>query len=125
MYNIQLEKAPNSYVFIKNGSYYDIYGEKAKELAEKYSKETIEENGKTVVSFDIDELDTVIREVVDGGSQARIIETPSLEKEVEFIQEEDRIAQMVIAKVEKATIEVTTELATSARGEGGFGSTGV
>lgn len=41
------------------------------------------------------------------------------------IQPEDRIAQMVIAKVEKATIEVTTELATSARGEGGFGSTGV
>lgn len=96
MYNIQLEKAPDSYVFIKNGSYYDIYGEKAKELAEKYSKETIEENGKTVVSFDIDELDTVIREVVDGGSQARIIETPSLEKEVEFIQEEDRIAQMQV-----------------------------
>ncbi|MBQ3219330.1 MAG: DEAD/DEAH box helicase family protein [Clostridia bacterium] len=96
MYNIQLEKAPDSYVFIKNGSYYDIYGEKAKELAEKYSKETIEENGKTVVSFDFDELDTVIREVVDGGSQARIIETPSLEKEVEFIQEEDRIAQMQV-----------------------------
>ena len=41
------------------------------------------------------------------------------------IQPENRIAQMVIAKVEKATIEVTTELATSARGEGGFGSTGV
>ena len=41
------------------------------------------------------------------------------------IQPEDRIAQMVIAKVEKATIEVTTELATSVRGEGGFGSTGV
>ena len=32
---------------------------------------------------------------------------------------------MVIARVEKAQIEVTTELATSARGEGGFGSTGV
>ena len=40
------------------------------------------------------------------------------------IKPEDRIAQMVIAKVEKAEIEVTTELATSARGEGGFGSTG-
>ena len=40
------------------------------------------------------------------------------------IKPEDRIAQMVIAKVEKAEIEVTTELATSTRGEGGFGSTG-
>lgn len=40
------------------------------------------------------------------------------------INPDDRIAQMVIAKVEKAQIEVTTELAESARGEGGFGSTG-
>lgn len=40
------------------------------------------------------------------------------------IKPEDRIAQMVIAKVEKAEIEVTTELSESARGEGGFGSTG-
>lgn len=40
------------------------------------------------------------------------------------IKPEDRIAQMVIAKVEKAEIEVTTELSESVRGEGGFGSTG-
>lgn len=36
----------------------------------------------------------------------------------------DRIAQMVIMKVEKAEIEVTKELSESKRGEGGFGSTG-
>lgn len=40
------------------------------------------------------------------------------------INPEDRIAQLVIAKVEKAQIKVTTELAESARGAGGFGSTG-
>ncbi len=40
------------------------------------------------------------------------------------INPDDRIAQMVIARVEKAQIEVTTELADSVRGEGGFGSTG-
>ncbi len=40
------------------------------------------------------------------------------------IKPDDRIAQMVIARVEKAQIEVTTELADSERGEGGFGSTG-
>ena len=49
----------------------------------------------------------------------------NLSNEEYTIKPEDRIAQMVIARVEKATIEVTTELATSARGEGGFGSTGV
>ena len=40
------------------------------------------------------------------------------------INPDDRIAQMVIARVEKAHIEVTAELAESLRGEGGFGSTG-
>ena len=40
------------------------------------------------------------------------------------IKPDDRIAQMVIARVEKAEIEVTTELAETARGAGGFGSTG-
>lgn len=48
----------------------------------------------------------------------------NLSNEEYTIKPEDRIAQMVIAKVEKAEIEVTTELATSTRGEGGFGSTG-
>jgi len=35
-----------------------------------------------------------------------------------------RIAQMVIAPVIQATFEVTTHLSQTARGEGGFGSTG-
>ncbi len=48
----------------------------------------------------------------------------NLSNEEYTIKPEDRIAQMVIARVEKAKIEVTTELATSTRGEGGFGSTG-
>ncbi len=36
----------------------------------------------------------------------------------------DRIAQMVIAKVERAEIEVVTQLSDSSRGSGGFGHTG-
>ena len=40
------------------------------------------------------------------------------------IQPDERIAQMVIAKVEQAKIEVVTELSETVRGEGGFGSTG-
>ena len=38
---------------------------------------------------------------------------------------EMRIAQMVIARYEKAEIEFVTELSDTARGEGGFGSTGL
>ena len=48
----------------------------------------------------------------------------NLSNEEYTIKPDDRIAQMVIARVEKAQIEVTTELTESARGEGGFGSTG-
>ena len=48
----------------------------------------------------------------------------NLSNEEYTINPEDRIAQMVIMRVEKAEIEVATELAASVRGEGGFGSTG-
>lgn len=40
------------------------------------------------------------------------------------IEPNERIAQMVITKVEQAKIEVVTELTATIRGEGGFGSTG-
>ncbi|MBO6180885.1 dUTP diphosphatase [bacterium] len=40
------------------------------------------------------------------------------------IQPDERIAQMIIAKVEQAKIEVVTELSSTQRGAGGFGSTG-
>lgn len=41
------------------------------------------------------------------------------------IHHEDRIAQMVFAKVEKAEFEEVGELQSTDRGDGGFGSTGV
>lgn len=37
----------------------------------------------------------------------------------------DRIAQMLVARVSKANIEVVQELSTTLRQEGGFGSTGI
>ena len=48
----------------------------------------------------------------------------NISNEVYTIQPDERIAQMVIARVEQAKIEVVTELTETARGEGGFGSTG-
>ncbi len=41
------------------------------------------------------------------------------------INDGDRIAQLVIAKYEKAEFEIVDEIAGSERGEGGFGHTGV
>jgi dUTP pyrophosphatase len=40
------------------------------------------------------------------------------------IKRGDRIAQMVIVRVEKASVEIVSELPDSRRGDGGFGSTG-
>ena len=48
----------------------------------------------------------------------------NLSNEEYTIQPDERIAQMIIARVEQAKIEVVTELTETARGEGGFGSTG-
>ncbi len=48
----------------------------------------------------------------------------NISNEAYTIQPQERIAQMVIAKTERAKIEVLSELTGTARGTGGFGSTG-
>lgn len=45
-------------------------------------------------------------------------------KEPFVIRRGDRIAQMVISRVEQAQVQVVSELPGSLRGDGGFGSTG-
>ena len=48
----------------------------------------------------------------------------NLSNETYTIEPQERVAQMIIARVEQAQIEVVTELSDTARGVGGFGSTG-
>lgn len=48
----------------------------------------------------------------------------NLSNETYVISPQERIAQMIIARVEQAHIEVVTELTETVRGAGGFGSTG-
>lgn len=48
----------------------------------------------------------------------------NLSNEDQIIQNNDRIAQMVIAKVDKASLISVNELDQTQRGEGGFGHTG-
>ena len=47
-----------------------------------------------------------------------------MSNEAYTIEPDERIAQMVIARVEQAEIKVAVELSETSRGEGGFGSTG-
>ena len=48
----------------------------------------------------------------------------NISNETYTIQPQERIAQMLFAKTERAKIEVVTELTDTTRGAGGFGSTG-
>ena len=59
----------------------------------------------------------------DFRGEVRVILT-NLGREPFVVRRGDRIAQMVIARVERAEIEVVSELSDSTRGEGGFGHTG-
>ena len=62
---------------------------------------------------------------VDSDYRCEIcVPVVNLSNETYTILPDERIAQMVICKVEQANIVVTEELAESARGIGGFGSTG-
>ncbi|MDQ3815385.1 MAG: dUTP diphosphatase [Armatimonadota bacterium] len=60
----------------------------------------------------------------DYRAEVKVILT-NLGQEPFHVRRGDRIAQMVIAKVERPNIEVATELDETARGLGGFGHTGV
>lgn len=48
----------------------------------------------------------------------------NLSNEEHIIQHGDRIAQMVVSKIEKAILQPSSELNSSLRGAGGFGHTG-
>ena len=48
----------------------------------------------------------------------------NISNETYTIEPDERVAQMVIARVEQAEIKVAVELTQTSRGEGGFGSTG-
>jgi dUTP pyrophosphatase len=60
----------------------------------------------------------------DFRGEVKIILT-NLGREPFTVNRGDRIAQMVIAKYERAQLEVVTELDDTPRGSGGFGHSGV
>lgn len=63
--------------------------------------------------------------VVDSDYRGEIqVPLTNISREPYTIQNGDRIAQLMIAPVATAAVEEVAELPDSARGEGGFGSTG-
>lgn len=100
---------PQAYVFVRNGSNYEIYGERAEELAEKYGtpiiKDSLSGEEKSIAMFDYDILDRVVREIADNGGQTMIIEQlPEIRKEESIIDSEDKIAAMEVAALPDYTV---------------------
>ncbi len=64
--------------------------------------------------------------LIDSGYRGEIavVVINTDQREPFHIRRGDRIAQLLIQKVEEVTLEVTAELDETARGSGGFGSTG-
>ena len=83
---------PSAYVFIRNGSNYEIYGEQAKELSEKYElpirEEEIAGEVTSVLSVESVRLDGIIQDVISKNNKVKIIEEIMEEKEESFIDEE-------------------------------------
>ena len=98
------DEEPSAYVFLQNGTNYEIYGEQAKELAASNNlttfTETVSGDEIEVLSVDFNVLDQMIRTVVGNGHKAKIIEE-MIEKEETFIDNEDKIADMNKANLPK------------------------
>ncbi len=65
--------------------------------------------------------------LIDSGYRGEVCAVLiNLDPEKDFIiKHGDKICQLVIQKVEDVEIEITDELDSTSRGEGGFGSTGI
>lgn len=63
--------------------------------------------------------------VIDSGFRGEIMVGMVNVSDTEYVfEKKDKVAQIVIQKVEHPSIEIVAELGASARGEKGFGSTG-
>jgi dUTP pyrophosphatase len=64
--------------------------------------------------------------LIDAGyrDELRVLLVNTDPRQEYVVQRGDRIAQLVVQRVEQATFTPVTELPVSERGEGGFGSTG-
>jgi dUTP pyrophosphatase len=64
--------------------------------------------------------------VIDSGyrGQVKVVAVNLDPSEPIYVKRGEKIAQLVVQAVEKVQLEVTVDLPSSERGEGGFGSTG-
>jgi N12 class adenine-specific DNA methylase len=108
LYRKKQSENADAYVFIGNGDAYEIYGERAAELAERYElpliTDTLSGDEQKVLSVDIATFDKVVSGIYDNGHKAIIIEPLEEIKEDTFIDNEDKIAAMKVAVLPDYTI---------------------
>lgn len=108
LYKKKQGNAPEAYVFIGNGDGYEIYGERAEELAARYElpliTDTFDGKEEKVLSLDMEAFDLVIPDIAEQGYKTVFIEPLDEIKEDTFIDNEDKIAAMEVAIMPDSSI---------------------
>ena len=108
LYRKKQSENAEAYVFILNGDSYEVYGERAEELADRYGlpliTDTLAGEEQKVLSLEIDALDEITSGIENDGHKAVILEPPQEIKEDTFIDNEDKVAAMEVAALPDYTI---------------------
>ena len=96
----QREKHPDTTIFYKNGDGYDLIGEQAERFAAEnglhVKTETVDGETYAVLPIKESELDNYVALLVDRGEKTFVMEPIPREKEVDFIENEDKVAEMQV-----------------------------
>lgn len=100
VYDRQKAETPDAYIFVKNGSRYELFGEQASAYAEENGlpvlTDTIDGKQTLVLSLDNTLLDKTVARLVGSGQTVKIIETLEERKEETIIDSEDKVAAMQV-----------------------------
>lgn len=112
VYDKQKAETPDAYIFIHNGDKYELIGDVAKEYAEENSLPLISDMKKgqaiSVLSLDNDGLDKAVSELVESGKTVKIIDKLDEKQEVDFIDNEDKVAEMQVRLLSDYSISQET-----------------
>lgn len=104
----QKEKYPDANIFYKNGDGYDLIGEQAERFAAEnglhVKTETVDGESYSVLPIKESELDGYVARLVDRGERTLVVEPIPRAKEVDFIENEDKVAEMQIDVLPDYTI---------------------
>ncbi len=113
-YKAEQQKKPNEIMFVKNGSGYEVVGEKAIDVAflcgvSSKSDKVLGEDIQ-VVSFNTDELDKRIGQLIKEGKKVRIVEDLQIKKEDKLLLDIDKEFDKMIDETPDNELEEILEV---------------